>query len=282
MTRNFRFGRLLGLIAAGGLAVTSLIAPAAHASNGVSGQGVRPSLGVGNFVAADDDQVCYEIAKLAGYTEQLSSEVRGFKIDPPANFLNEFVSVTLSADGKSLAWSITNARMLAVIVKGGPNYHLYDYLTDGRSLTSDTGLHSPLMKRNVPQVSHYNVCYLPEPQGGAGCTPGFWRNNTPANRPAWSTITSMFDITRGSIFYAPSTTYQQALDTGGGGFNALLRHAAAAHLNAMHPDVSYAYSPPQVRAMFDAAVADPSLIESTKNAFEAENESGCPLSATVG
>jgi hypothetical protein len=248
--------------------------------------GVVPRAFPGNFVSSsDDDQVCYDLAAVAGWdTETLfDSEIRGFKVDPPVNFENDYVKVTLSADGRELAWETKNGTtMLGVIVKGGPNYNLYDYVSANKThLTSDGKLVSPLHKRSTPQISHYNICVKPPVQAGQGCTPGFWRNDTPANRPAWATLLQLHEITRDSTFNDSGLTYQAALTARGGGLNALLRHASAAHLNALHPGVNYAYTPAQVLAMFDAA-RNGGDIEGTKNLFEAQNESGCPLSATNG
>jgi hypothetical protein len=73
-------------------------------------------------------------------------------------------------------------------------------------------------------------------------------------------------------------TLEQALKLGGGGINALIRHAVAALLNAAHPDVnSTAFpTPAHVIAATQAAVSG-GTVEATKNAFEAANEAGCPL-----
>jgi len=63
---------------------------------------------------------------------------------------------------------------------------------------------------------------------------------------------------------------------GGAGEFALARHAVAALLNASNPSVDYAYSVSQVMAMVQFAYATGSF-EATKNLFEEQNESFCPL-----
>jgi hypothetical protein len=63
---------------------------------------------------------------------------------------------------------------------------------------------------------------------------------------------------------------------GGAGEFALARHAVAALLNASNPQVNYAYSVAQVIAMVQAAYANGSF-EATKDLFEVQNESYCPL-----
>src|SRR5207249_11920783 len=74
-------------------------------------------------------------------------------------------------------------------------------------------------------------------------------------------------------------TLRQALGTGGGGINALLRHSTAALLNADDPDIDYAYTVTQVISMTKTAIlsGDPVLIESTKDLFAKENEKGAVL-----
>jgi hypothetical protein len=259
----------------------ALSAPAPQATNYPSEQGITPQLFNGNFKAADDDQICYEIAKKAGYTEQLAQEVRGFKIDPPVNFANQYVDFKVSADLKELSWSSKDAEVLAVVVKGGYNYNLYDYKSTVPKEMDDAKLHSPPKSGKIPQISHYNVCYMPDVAAGQDCTPGFWRNDTPANRPAWATLYNEFGITPSSEFDSSGKTFQQALTAIGGGHFALQRHASAAYLNALHLYVDYAYSPSQVLSMYADAVSCGDY-DTTKNLFQEQNESGCPLSATNG
>jgi hypothetical protein len=255
-------------------------------SSGTSGRGIHPTTYEGNFVASDDDQVCYELVAL-GAIGAVTGEMFGFKIDPPASFGNSYVDFVLSADGKYLDWtSQPSATVLAVIVKGGPNYNLYNYV--GSGFTWDTGLHSPMHRRNLPQISHYNVCYERQDGGDAGCTPGYWRNH--ADRWLGVAPGDDFDTTFDVDAFSPDITLGQAIWLGGGGIDALARHATAGLLNAHGgvpnvpggETVDYAYTVQEVLDMVKAAIdsGDAALIEATKDLLAAANEAGCPLSGT--
>lgn len=266
------------------VAATALLAASAIGNNGTSAEGIEPSVHAGNFVASDDQQVCFELEQL-GYIDEVTTDMYGFKIDPPVNFDNGDVKVTISDKGKSLAWETSNGvTMLAVIVKGGPNYHVYDYV--GSGLTSDSGLHSPLNNAGkVPAISHYNFCYTKgAPEGDQGCTPGYWRNH--ADRWFGVEPSDDYDTTFSIDLFDPDITLGTAIWLGGGGNNAFARHSTAALLNAHGgvpngdgTTVSYPYSVAQVLQMVQDAVAN-GTIEQTKDLFEAANELGCPLSGT--
>jgi hypothetical protein len=273
----------LGALAA--LAATTLVlsGAVALASSGISGAGVTPKSYPGNFVASDDDQVCFELEKLK-YISSVTTDMRGVKIDPPTGFSNQFVTVTLSTDGKYLDWATKNgAQMVAIIVKGGPNYNVYDYVNE--NLAADTGLHSPLNKGKVPQISHYNICYtVPTTVGDQGCTPGYWKNHL----DRWEGVLPGHDFngTFGVDLFNPNIDLQTAIGLTGGGNSALARHATAALLNAhggvANADgttVSYPYTVADVIAMVKDAVAE-GTIEATKDLFADANQLGCPLSGT--
>ena len=78
-------------------------------------------------------------------------------------------------------------------------------------------------------------------------------------------------------------TLMDALNTSGGGMDALLRHSAAAYLNASDPYISYAYTKAQIVSMVQSAFAN-GTYEATKNLFQTENELGADLNtpATSG
>jgi hypothetical protein len=257
------------------LAALVLLAAPLMASH--TGPLVEPTAHPGNFTAVDDLAICEAILG-----EAADQEMVGFKIDPPASYSDGFVSFTLSSDGKSLSWTTASGTtMLAVVVKGGPNYNLYDYFSAGVISDHDNGLMSPVHKRNVPQVSHYNVCYQNEP-GGNGCTPGYWRNH--ADRWLGVAPGDGFDATFGVDLYPG--TLGQAIWAQGGGVNALARHATAGLLNAYGgvpngdgTTVDYPFTVAQVIEMVQDAEAN-GLIELYKDIFEAANELGCPLSGT--
>ena len=111
-----------------------------------------------------------------------------------------------------------------------------------------------------------------------GCTPGFWKNHTSV--AVWGTEYSPSD-TFDSVFGVTkfgSKTLLEVLDLGGGGYNALARHAVAALLSSSNPDVNYGLSPEEVIKMVQDAISgkDP---ETTKDVFEPLNEAGCGVDA---
>jgi hypothetical protein len=116
----------------------------------------------------------------------------------------------------------------------------------------------------------------PPPPGGEGCTPGYWRQDQ--HFDSWVGYYPSDDFA--AVFtVAPAFDPHSLLDAvwlGGGGEEALARHAVAALLNASNPSVNYAYSVSQVLAMVQFAY-ETSAFEATKNLFEAQNESFCPL-----
>ncbi len=117
--------------------------------------------------------------------------------------------------------------------------------------------------------------------GGEGCTPGYWKNHTGLKKqtnqwpPTGFGQGDSFDATF-AVVSSFGGTLLEALNRGGGGENALGRHAVAALLNAAHPAVSYDLSVPQVIAAVGAAYASGDF-EGTKNTLAAFNEQGCPI-----
>ena len=125
--------------------------------------------------------------------------------------------------------------------------------------------------------------YTPE-----GCTPGFWKNHTPDDKKNfWSGTpyepTDDFDTVFGRDVFNPNRTLLVALTTGGGGWDALGRHAVAALLNATHPDTNnFIYSEGVVKQKVQYAYDNPtlvidgkSIVEITKDEFVVANESSC-------
>jgi hypothetical protein len=114
----------------------------------------------------------------------------------------------------------------------------------------------------------------PPPPGGQGCTPGYWKQPQHFNSyPAPYTPSTGF---RAAFGIGPTITLLQALRTNGGGEGALLRHAAAALLNARSGRVNYFYTEAGVIALVQQAYANNSF-EPIKNLLEMPNERGCPL-----
>jgi hypothetical protein len=279
--------KFVALAAALSFGATMALAGSALAGAPISDRGVDPTAYPGNFVSTDDQQVCHDLAKILTIPLEYQVDWQGFKIDPPQNYDDDFVEFTIYEKGKYLSWEIIDesAKMLAVIVKGGPNYNVYNYIP--YDYAYDSGLGAPINKSNYPAISHYNVCYWPYPdmEGDQGCTPGYWRNH--ADRWVGVLPTDDFDDTFGVNLFDPNITLGKAIWLGGGGVNAFARHATAALLNAFAAEeeddygqtVNYPYTVAEVIQWVQDAVAN-GTIEATKNLFEAANELGCPLSGT--
>ena len=118
--------------------------------------------------------------------------------------------------------------------------------------------------------------FLAEELGYDGCTPGFWKNH-PA---AWAKTFGLgpeasLEATFNVDLPGPDITLLDALKRGGGGFDALGRHAVAGLLNARSVDVDYPlYSYDVVSRVQDAvATGDP---EPAHLELANANELGCP------
>jgi hypothetical protein len=128
-------------------------------------------------------------------------------------------------------------------------------------------------------VTFYNT-FTPPPPGDEGCTPGFWKNHTGLKSQANEWVTygqgDSYDATFG-VASSFGGTLLEALNRGGGGENALGRHAVAALLNAAS-SVNAVYTEAQVIAMVQGAYASGDF-EGAKDLLAAANELGCPLPA---
>jgi Prealbumin-like fold domain len=124
-------------------------------------------------------------------------------------------------------------------------------------------------------VTFYNV--VPS----EGCTPGYWKNHPDMWPAPWTPDTPFSDAfgMDPCISGGAGMTLMEALNLQGGGKKALTRHAAAAFLNAATPEVD-SYTTGWVVSMYQAACADPSLVNSILSAFVSVNESCCPCNNT--
>jgi hypothetical protein len=127
-------------------------------------------------------------------------------------------------------------------------------------------------------ITFTNNVASPPPGGNSGCTPGYWKQ--PQHFDSWTAPydpTDSFNTTFGigTNWFPNSLTLLGALQQGGGGANALGRHATAALLNAAKG--FYPLSVQQVIDRVQAAYAGTADIEATKDQFERYNELGCPL-----
>lgn len=119
---------------------------------------------------------------------------------------------------------------------------------------------------------------LPPPAPAQGCTPGYWRQDQHFDSwaPTGYAPTDDFETVFGVNASFDPDTLLDAVWLGGGGENALARHAVAALLNAAHPDVNYSYSAAQVIAGVQNAYATGDF-EPFKDALDLANNAGCPL-----
>ncbi|WP_174548642.1 SdrD B-like domain-containing protein, partial [Azohydromonas lata] len=155
-------------------------------------------------------------------------------------------------------------------------------------LTVDAGLHvagTPgLDLEKLVHAEYYNQ----QAGGGEGLTPGFWKNHTGdggAPLSGWPETglspNASFEALFGVDVPGSAPTLVDALATNGGGVNALLRHAAAALLNASDPYIDYLYSREQVVSLVRQAFASGDY-ETAKNLFATQNELGADLATPAG
>ncbi len=111
--------------------------------------------------------------------------------------------------------------------------------------------------------------------GGQGCTPGYWKQRQ--HLDSWMVYSPSDDYE--TVFGVDASFTLTLLDTlkqGGGKEYALGRHAVAALLNSVNPDVSYFYSSAEVISLVQEAYATGNFND-YKDLLQAQNEAGCPL-----
>jgi hypothetical protein len=116
------------------------------------------------------------------------------------------------------------------------------------------------------------------PAAFEGCTPGYWKQ--PQHFDSWEGFApgDSFESVFGRAIPG-NPTLLEALGTRGGGLSALLRHAAAALLNASSSAVDPVPAfdtTAEVILAFQAAF-DSQDYEPTKDLLDASNNNGCPL-----
>ena len=115
----------------------------------------------------------------------------------------------------------------------------------------------------------------PPPEGGQGCTPGYWKQEQHFDSwPAPYTPSTLFSDVFENAF--PGKTLLQVLNLGGGGLNALGRHTVSALLSAGSSGVSYDLTTAEVISQFNAVFPGGDY-EGLKNKFAGFNEQTCPL-----
>jgi len=122
-------------------------------------------------------------------------------------------------------------------------------------------------------IIELTYCCGEEETGGEGCTPGYWKANLKklgGNEWTYAPNTD-FDTFFGVDYFNPNITFAQAISLGGGGVNALARHAVAAVLSANSSGVDYPYTIAEIIALVQAGG------EANKDLLDAANNLGCPL-----
>jgi hypothetical protein len=128
--------------------------------------------------------------------------------------------------------------------------------------------------------------------GAEGHTPGFWKTNVDTkNAVAWprqndgslvldplQPVSSLFSGLPANL---ANLSLADGLGLGGGGIEALLRHAISGVLSAIHPYVAFPLSALEIVALTNAAIAsgNASTIDALKNRFQSYNELGADLDA---
>ena len=107
-----------------------------------------------------------------------------------------------------------------------------------------------------------------------GCSHGYWKNHLDRWPSAYEPD-DLFSVHFADAF--PGMTLLDVLEERGGHLDALGRESVAAVLNAADPDVEYAFTEEEVKAMFDTVFqgADGDY-DTLKDQFEAENQKDCP------
>jgi hypothetical protein len=123
-------------------------------------------------------------------------------------------------------------------------------------------------------LTFYNSL-IPPPEGGEGCTPGYWKQ--PHHFDSWPAPYTP-DMPFSDVFddAFPGMTLVEVAAQGGGGLKALGRHTVAALLNAASGGVSYDLTVSEVITAFNAAFQFGDY-NGLKDIFEDFNEQGCPL-----
>ena len=191
----------------------------------------------------------------------------------------ETITITENANAVPLT-NIDIVQFLNPTVGAGPFPYGAQGSSPYRNDSFNVGTRQAVVKINNDMARRVTFTNTQAPTGGEGCTPGFWKNNADKHDASqWgavdpnATFTSVF----GANDLPAGTTLLEALNLGGGGVNALARHAVAAYLNSLAGDPDYAFTTAQVIAKVQAAMASNDY-ETAKNELAAENERGCPLS----
>lgn len=192
---------------------------------------------------------------------------------------DDAVTVTISEVAMTAGMTL---EVISVIQPGVERVDYRDRNTVNVNVTGTYGARVIFKNSGTPVVEPPD-----DPQGGAGCTPGFWRQEH--HHQYWTNYDPT--DTWGSVFGDPgshqapgrfgatfnsSTTLGTAVGLNGGEVFALARHAVAALLNAASPEVSYDLTVSGVVSVVNDALASGNY-ESAKDLLQGYNEQGCTV-----
>lgn len=227
----------------------------------------------------------FEVCKV--YTEGSGPDVTfnaQVDVNNDGSIDNSF-SFTLSSGGCQDIWvrggAIYDKVFVTEVVPSGytTSHVLTSYV--GGTVTSGAPTSSPsesgLVRGNTGQLVVYTNTLEPPPppEGGEGCTPGYWKQEQ--HFDSWTSPyapSTLFSDVFEDAF--PGMTLLQVVSQGGGGLNALGRHTVAALLNSASAGVDYDVSTQGVIDAFNAVFPGGDY-EGQKNIFAGFNELGCPL-----
>lgn len=98
--------------------------------------------------------------------------------------------------------------------------------------------------------------YVNESIEFSGCTPGYWKNHLDAWGPTGYAPADIFNEVFGVAYFGASFNLENALNSGGGGYNKVARHGTAALLNANHPSINYPLTSSEVIAAVQSGNVD--------------------------
>ncbi len=155
----------------------------------------------------------------------------------------------------------------------------YTTLESGESDRSwDIGIKARSVGIDIEKLVHVEYTTPAASAPAEGLTPGFWKNHTGAGGAPLSgwpetglSPSASYEALFGVDVPNSAPTLLQALSANGGGVEALLRHSAAALLNAANPYINYQYTTAQVITMVKSAFASGDF-ETTKNLLAKQNE----------
>jgi hypothetical protein len=227
---------------------------------------------IGNFVWADRDCDGVQDCNNTGDPEQGLPGVTVLLKDPVTGDI--LATAITDSMGRYMFRNLCEGLYLVEVIP--PDGYVLT-ITGSTDSTKDSGPNPYLVNLGVDQTNKTIDFGFCERVGGEGCTPGYWKQDQHFDSwPAPYTPDMLFSDVFEDAF--PGMTMLDVLNTGGGGLEALGRHAIAALLNSASDGVSYDLTTQEVIDMFnDVYPGSEEDYEALKDVFEAFNEQDCPL-----